>query len=124
MAASTERVREVVERYIELVGSGTADEIVALYAEGATVEDPVGSDVRSGRTEIHAFYAGLDGLDKETRLVTARIAGGEAAFLFEIVTKADGVSYTVAPVDVMTFDDDGLITSMRAFWGDADMQVG
>jgi steroid delta-isomerase len=124
MAASTERVREVVESYIELVGSGTADQIVALYAEGATVEDPVGSDVRSGRTEIHAFYAGLDGLDKETRLVTARIAGGEAAFLFEIVTKADGVSYTVAPVDVMTFDDDGLITSMRAFWGDADMQVG
>ena len=124
MAASTERVRGVVESYIEMVGSGTADQIVALYAEGATVEDPVGSDVRSGRAEIHAFYAGLDGLDKETRLVTARIAGGEAAFLFEIVTKADGVSYTVAPVDVMTFDDDGLITSMRAFWGDADMQVG
>lgn len=123
MAASTERIREVVERYVELVGSGSADEIVALYAEGATVEDPVGSDVRSSRADLHAFYATLEGLEQETRLLAARIAGGEAAFHFEVVTKADGVSYTLAPVDVMTFDDDGLITSMRAYWGDTDLTV-
>jgi steroid delta-isomerase len=123
MAASSERIREVVDRYVELVGSGTADEIVALYAEGATVEDPVGSGVRSDRAEIHAFYATLDGLEQETRLLEARIAGGEAAFLFEVVTRADGVSYTLAPLDVMTFDDDGLITGMKAFWSDADMVI-
>ncbi len=124
MAASTERIREVVDRYVELVGTGTADQIVALYAEGATVEDPVGSEVRSDRAGIRAFYATLEGLEQETRLIEARVAGGEAAFLFEVVTRADGVSYTLAPVDVMTFDDDGLITSMRAFWGDADMVMG
>jgi steroid delta-isomerase len=124
MAASTERIRQVVDRYVQLVGTGTADEILALYAEGATVEDPVGSGVRSDRAEIHAFYATLEGLEQETRLVEVRIAGGQAAFLFEVVTRADGVSYTLAPVDVMTFDDDGLITSMRAFWGDDDLVVG
>lgn len=124
MVASTERIRDVVTRYVELVGSGTADEIVALYAEGATVEDPVGSGIRSDRAEIHAFYATLEGLEQETRLLETRIAGGEAAVLFEVVTRADGVSYTLAPVDVMTFDDDGLITSMRAFWGDDDLVSG
>jgi steroid delta-isomerase len=123
MAASTERIREVVNRYVELVGSGTSDEIVALYAEGATVEDPVGSEVLSDRDKIRAFYAGLDGLEKETRLVTARIAGSAAAFHFEIATKAGDQTYTVTPIDVMTFDDDGLITSMKAFWGDADMVI-
>ena len=123
MPASTERIREVVHRYVELVGSGTADEIVALYAEGATVEDPVGSEVRTGHADIHSFYATLEGLEQETQLLATRIAGGEAAFLFEVVTVADGVSYTLAPVDVMTFDDDGLITSMRAFWGDDDMVI-
>ena len=123
MAASTERIREVVNRYVELVGSGTSDEIVALYAEGATVEDPVGSEVLSDREQIRAFYAGLDGLEKETRLVAARIAGGAAAFHFEVATRAGDQTYTVTPIDVMTFDDDGKITSMKAFWGNDDMVV-
>jgi steroid delta-isomerase len=124
MAASTERIREVVEQYVALVGSGTADEIVALYADGATVEDPVGSDVLTGAEAIRGFYAGLEGLDKKTRLNTLRVAGGEAVFHFEIATTADGVTYTVAPIDAMTFDDDGKVTSMRAYWGDADMTIG
>ena len=73
MAASTERIREVVEQYVALVGSGTADEIVALYADGATVEDPVGSDVLTGAEAIRGFYAGLEGLDTEDP--AARAAG-------------------------------------------------
>ncbi|MBZ5738658.1 nuclear transport factor 2 family protein [Nocardioides mangrovi] len=124
MSASPERIREVVERYVALVGTGTADEIVALYAEDATVEDPIGSDVRTGHAAIREFYATLEGLDQETRLITARIGGGQAAFHFEIVTKAGEKTYTLSPIDVMTFDDDGVVTSMRAYWADTDMVVG
>ena len=79
MAASNERIREVVESYVSLVAGGTAAEIVALFAEGATVEDPVGSAVRTTREEIAEFYGTLEGLKQETRLVECRIAGGEAA---------------------------------------------
>lgn len=123
MAASNERIREVIDEYVRLVATGTAAEVVALYADGATVEDPVGSDVLTERDQIRAFYGGLEGLEQETRLLAARIAGGEAAFHFEVVTKADGATYTLSPVDVMTFDDDGRITSMRAFWAGEDMVV-
>jgi steroid delta-isomerase len=123
MAASREQIRQVVDRYIALVGSGTADEIVALYAEDAVVEDPVGSEPRVGRAAIRELYATLEGLDQRTRLLAVRIAGGEVAFHFEVATLADGVTYTLAPVDVMVFDDDGLITSMRAYWGDEDMTI-
>ncbi|HEY0951675.1 nuclear transport factor 2 family protein [Nocardioides sp.] len=124
MTASRERIREVVDRYVELVGAGTADEIVALYAEDAVVEDPVGSEPRVGHGAIRDFYATLEGLDQATRLLAVRIAGGEAAFHFEVATLADGVTYTLAPVDVMAFDDDGRITSMRAYWGEEDLAVG
>lgn len=124
MAASVDRIREVVETYVRLVDSGTSDDIVALYAEDATVEDPVGTDVRTGHGAIKEFYATLDGLEQEARLLTLRIAGGEAVFHFEIVTRAGGSTYTLAPIDVMTFDDEGRITSMRAYWGDADMAIG
>ena len=123
MAASNERIREVVESYVALVASGTAAEIVDLFAPGATVEDPVGSAVRTTREEITQFYGTLEGLQQETRLVECRIAGGEAAFHFEVRTTTDGATFTLAPFDVMTFDDDGRVTSMRAFWSDADMTV-
>lgn len=123
MAASADRIRQIVDEYVRLVGSGTADEIVALYAEDATVEDPVGTDVRRGAEQIREFYAQLEGLEQQTRLHAVRIAGGEAAFHFEVATRADGATYTLSPVDVMTFDDEGRITTMRAFWADTDLAV-
>jgi steroid delta-isomerase len=123
MTASNERIREVIEDYVRLVGSGTADEIVALYAEDATVEDPVGTDVRTGHAAIKEFYAGLEGLQQETTVIAARIAGGEAVFHFEIITRAGEKTYTLSPIDAMTFDDAGLITTMRAFWSNDDMVV-
>ena len=76
MAASNERIREVIEAYVDRVANGTTDEVLALYADDATVEDPVGTEVRSTRESIREFYSGLEGLEQEGRLVTARIAGG------------------------------------------------
>lgn len=123
MAASSERVREVAESYIHLVANGTSEEIVALYAEHATLEDPVGSDVLRGREAIRAFYAVLDPLRIETRLFEMRAVAGTAAFHFEIVTHTDGLKVTVSPIEVMTFDDEGRITSMKAYWGEADLRM-
>lgn len=124
MAADRDQILETIQRYVDLVGKGTADEILALYADGATVEDPVGSEVRTTPESIREFYASIEPLEQESRLVSARIADGQAAFLFELVTRVGDQTYTLAPIDVMTFDDDARITSMRAFWSNDDMQVG
>ena len=75
MPATDEKIRAVVERYVALVATGTADDIVALYAEGATVEDPVGSAPLTSRDELHAFYKNLEPLEQEARVVHARICG-------------------------------------------------
>ncbi len=123
MPASPERIREVIETYVDRVAHGTADEVLAMYADGATVEDPVGSELRTTRESIREFYAALEGLEQEGRVLTARIADGQAAFCFELGTKAGDQTYTLAPIDVMTFDDDAKITSMRAFWSDTDVEV-
>ena len=123
MPASPERIRQVIERYVELVAHGTADQVVDLYADGATVEDPVGSEVRTTRESIREFYGGLEGLEQEARVLAARAVPGEAAFWFELVTNAGEQTYTIAPIDVMTFDDDAKITSMRAFWSDGVVRI-
>ena len=123
MAASPEKIREVIEQYVARVATGTTDEVLELYAEGATVEDPVGTEVRTTREAIREFYSGLEGLEQAGDVLSVRIAGGEAAFLFELRTRAGEQTYTLAPIDVMTFDDDGKITSMKAYWSEADMSV-
>ncbi|MDQ6523222.1 nuclear transport factor 2 family protein [Nocardioides sp. LHD-245] len=123
MGASRETILETIQTYVDLVATGASADVVALYADGATVEDPVGSEVRTTREQIAEFYAALDGLEQTGRLLFARVAGNEAAFSFELVTKAGDQTYTLAPIDVMTFDDDGRITSMRAFWAGEDMVV-
>lgn len=123
MGASRETILETIQQYVDLVATGASADVVALYADGATVEDPVGTDVRRTREEIAEFYGALDGLEQSATLLHVRIAGNEAAFAFELVTKAGEQTYTLAPIDVMTFDDDGRITSMRAFWSGEDMAV-
>jgi steroid Delta-isomerase len=123
MAADRDRILETIQSYVDLVGKGTADEILDLYAEDATVEDPVGTEVRTTHEAIREFYAAIEPLQQESRLVSARVADGRAAFLFELVTRVGDQTYTLAPIDVMTFDDEGRITSMRAFWSNADMEV-
>ena len=123
MAASNDRILEVINSYVDLVAHGTTDQVVALYADGATVEDPVGSEVRTTPESIREFYATLEGLEQDGRLLTARVAAGEAAFQFELATKSGGSTFTLSPIDVMTFDDDGRITSMKAYWSDTDLVV-
>ena len=112
-----------VNRYLELLATGGADEITALYTDAATIEDPVGSDVRRGRGAVHEFYAAIENLSKETELVTLRAAGNEIAFWWRMTVNAGGSRTGLEPISVMTFDADAKITSMRAFWSPADVAV-
>lgn len=121
MAPSPEAIRETVESYIKFVASGTVDEILSLYAAGASVEDPVGSEVRTTAESLREFYSILEPLKQETELLTLRIGGDTAAFHFRVLTDFGDNKFELSPIDVMTFDDDAKITSMRAVWSGADM---
>jgi steroid delta-isomerase len=112
-----------VNRYLELLATGGADEITALYTDDATIEDPVGSDVRRGRGAVHEFYAAIENLSKEAELVTLRAAGNEVAFWWRLTVNAGDSRTRLEPISVMTFDGDAKITSMRAFWSPADVAV-
>jgi len=115
----------VVTRYLDLIAHArTGAEIAALYAPDATVEDPVGSPARKGRDEIAAFYEVLTGRQRSTQLLALRIAGDEAAFHFRVVSGSGAERSTIEPIDVMSFDAEGQITSMRAFWSPEDVRRG
>lgn len=124
MTLSNDDVAAGVQRYLDTVATGTAAEVTALFAPDATVEDPVGNDPIRGHDAIRAFYGTFEALAKTTELVTARTVAGQAAFHFRIVVDlGGGATSTMEPLEVMTFDDDGLITSMRAFWAESDLVI-
>jgi steroid Delta-isomerase len=118
---SAEHITDTVKRYIELVATGGADELVELYADDATVEDPVGGEVHIGRQAIHGFYAAVDNVERECELVTLRVCGNEAAFQFRLTVTAGEHRMVIEPIDVMVFDDDGKVAAMKAYWSAADV---
>ena len=120
---SPEAITETVNRYLALVATGTAEEIVTLYAADATIEDPIGSDIRRGEDAIRAFYAGFQDAKKDTELAELRISGGEAAFFWHLTLDAGDSRTRISPISTMSFDEDAKITSMRAFWSPADVQL-
>jgi steroid delta-isomerase len=121
--ATADDYAATVNRYLELLATGGADEITALYTDDATIEDPVGSDVRRGRGAVHEFYAAIENLSKDAELVMLRAAGNEVAFWWRMTVNAGESRTRLEPISVMTFDGDAKITSMRAFWSPADVAV-
>ena len=122
---SAEAIADTVNRYIRLVGKGSVDDLVELYADDATVEDPVGGEVHIGRQAIHGFYSALDNAERECELVSLRVAGNEAAFQFRLTVSAGDSRMVIEPIDVMVFGDDGKVTAMKAYWSANDVtQLG
>lgn len=113
---SAEDIKQTVSRYIELIGKGSAEDIAALYSEDAVVEDPVGGEVYRGREAIRGFYSAIENLDRESELVTLRVAGGEAALHFVLTIGSGANRMRIDPIDIMVFDDDTKVTAMKAYW--------
>jgi steroid Delta-isomerase len=120
-ADRTQAITQTVNRYIELVAKGSADELAELYADDATVEDPVGGEVHIGRGAIRGFYSAVNDAQRECELVSLRVAGNEAAFQFRLTVTAGEHRMVIEPIDVMVFDDRGKIAAMKAYWSAADV---
>jgi steroid Delta-isomerase len=111
-----EQIKQTVNRYLELLTKGSADDVTAMYAGNATVEDPVGSEVRRGHDAIREFYKVVENIDAETELDAVRVSGNEAAFSWRLIAKVGDTVMKTEPISVMAFGDDGRITAMRAYW--------
>lgn len=118
---SVDEMRSTVEKYIELVSGGTAEQVADLYADDATLEDPVGTEPKTGRDAIVAFYKIIEPIERSAELVSFKAGGDTAVFEFKIVTVFGDTTIELNPVDIMMFDDAGKVRSMRAVWSPEDM---
>ncbi|ARS27808.1 nuclear transport factor 2 family protein [Sphingomonas sp. KC8] len=123
---SAAHIATIFQRYAELFTAGDAEGIVALYTADAVVRDPVTGPGVQGRDAIRAWYQGaFDAMGRMDMQLEGmvRVAGrhGAAAFVVEAIN--NGQRFRSDTLDVMVFDDDGLIVSMDAYWGPYNLRV-
>lgn len=116
-------IAATVDRYMELLTTGTAEQIADLYAPDATVEDPIGAEIRDTREALVEFYSVITGMpERQATLAWKRIAGDTAVFEFTLITGMPEARFEITPIDIMVFGDDGRVTSMRAVWQPSDLR--
>lgn len=116
------KMEAAVHAYVEALTTGNAAALVALFADGATVEDPVGSEPLVGKEAVRAFYTGA--VQSGGRFLLegpVRICGPYAAFAFRFETNSAGKEQHVDVIDTFRFDDNEKIVEMRAYFGPTNM---
>ncbi len=120
----TNEITRAVQTYLSSFEKGDLDAIMSIYADDCWIEDPVGSERKVGREAIRAFYQlGIDMGARMTLESEIRIAGNEAAFAFRLEADTPQGKLSVRPIDVMVFDDQGKVVSMRAFFGPTNQSI-
>lgn len=120
-----DEMRALVDDYIATMSSSDKEGYIALFAEGATVEDPIGSGVHTGHDEIRGFWDLVHSLSETITLVgtgPVRVAGNELAFPMQAISDVGGANVVVDIIDTFVVDDERKITGMRAFWDMSEMR--
>ena len=107
------------------VEAGDREGWLALFADDAVVQDPIGVSAldptglgHRGRDAIAAFYDGVIGPnDVRFTIRESWEAGDEVANVGRITTTmADGLVVSTDGVFCYRIDDDGKVASLRAYW--------
>ena len=114
---SYDAAKVVCETYIQALVDGELDKVLGLFDDSATVEDPVGTEIKAGKDDLREFYT------VACQSVTAghltgepKLAGDELAFPFKINVGSGDQAMSIDIIDVFRFNSAGKVVAMRAFW--------
>jgi steroid delta-isomerase len=119
---TAEEMSATLRLYLERVKANDVDGVVELFADGVSVEDPVGGPPGThvvGREAVERFFRKGFARSRPSPTATGpiRVTGGdEAAMPFVLRLELAGEIKEIDVIDVVRFDPDGRISSLRAFW--------
>ena len=123
---TSENMKARLMDYIDAFNAADASRVVALFADNASVEDPVGTPLKEGKSEIETFYTYATSVGARLELMAPPRGshGNSASISFRVhITAQDGRPAHIDVTDVMDFDATGKILRMRAYWGADDYHV-
>ncbi len=108
---------EICEGYIANLNNPDPEYQANAFAEGYTLQDPFGT----APTEMVDYWGSI--LDTTFNPVKAEMVGpvrttltNEAAFDFRIYAEIGGHALAIDIIDVLTFNEEGKVSGMRAYW--------
>ena len=119
-------MKALVQRYVERHTARDIDGVMSCFASDASVWDPADGEPFVGADAIRTFFAGTHEMAEQFDLaLTGPIAccGPFAAFTMSAKVKIGEMRTEIDIVEVMTFNDGGLVSEMRAYWSAEDMRV-
>lgn len=122
---NSELIRRTVRAYVDSLSNKDWKSVTELFAENGWVEDPVGTDKFEGLLQIEKLYR--QACERLARFeLTGPICVAKHQVAFPLLVgriRKNGDVNLIDVIDVMTFDEDGKITTMRAFWQPEDMRM-
>ncbi len=120
--ATPEQMTAAVHAYVEAFDKGDPEVAVALFAEDAIIEDPIGTPLKIGHDAIREFYTGSMAAGAKLVLEGPIRIGGEcAAFPFSARLKMNGNDMRVDVIDIFKFNAAGKVVEMKAYFGPGNM---
>lgn len=112
------KIAAQVYQYIAVLNAHDMELMARLYDETATLEDPVGSEIRQGFDAIKGVHEAAFDLDVSARLTgDIRVASNAAAFPFTVFLKSDDNHFKIEIIGVLEYNDGGRIVSQKGYWG-------
>lgn len=117
-----EQMEAAVHAYVEAFAKGDPELAVAIFADDAVIEDPIGTPPRIGHAAIREFYVQSMATGATLHLAgPVRVAAAHAAFAMQVRLHWNGKDMAIDVIDTFAFDDAGKVTEMRAYFGPGNM---
>tara|TARA_R110000824_G_scaffold209_20_gene1115 strand:+ start:1446 stop:1826 length:381 start_codon:yes stop_codon:yes gene_type:complete len=119
-----EYMKQTVDQYLAAINAGDMPAVMTLYADNAEVEDPVGTEPKSGDDILQFYTNAFSGGAKVELTGPVRISAKAAAFPFRAeIRQAGGQVLIVEVIDIFEFDPAGKVVKMTAHFGPDNVTV-
>jgi len=121
-----DELRGRIADYVDAVNGRDPQAIAGLFTTDGIQADPASNPPNVGRAAIATFFEnGIAASDAWTYTAKAvHTCADHVAIDFAIVVETGGAEMTIDGIEVFVTDEDGLFTSVHAYWDDADLTFG
>ncbi|MFT4520744.1 MAG: steroid delta-isomerase [Halioglobus sp.] len=114
-----QHIANTLQAYVDAITGDDVEKVLELFAHNAVVEDPIGTDPHVGTQALRVFYQmAVDNVELMTLEGHVRVRDQWGAV--GMTAKPKGMKMVMETLDVMEFNQDGLIINMKAYWGDSN----
>ncbi|MCU4184413.1 nuclear transport factor 2 family protein [Acidiferrimicrobium sp. IK] len=122
--ATHDQVTAAVDGYLTHFQARDRDAWLSLFADDATLIDPVPAEPAVGRQAIGAFWDGMAAMAERFSIEqrSLHVCGDQAALVYTLVAgprSGGGVAFD--GVEIFTVGEDGRITSAVAYWDPSEI---